>query len=309
MTTLISALSGIFNHPHPRTASIDGSSSLTEKTTRIRTNSDFSSKSIVPPAQKKTKQGQTEGLDNRAPNNNAQYINNIISEVTQKLGSIEEANENIDMIQPHNKVSRTSSNEKITGGGGANQKKAVSVKVQKIIANSTTVPNVFVKRVQYGNNRGRDANGLPYKDIAYKTLEIQGSGSFGLVLKAKTLHNGEIVALKKIIQNKKFKNRELHMLRLLDHPNIISLKYFFVEPIDNDESYLNLIFEFVPLSLYQRIRQVATTTSSVQPSHKLEFKCYMWQIFKALDYLHNEVNICHRDIKPQNILIDQRQVT
>ena len=33
-------------------------------------------------------------------------------------------------------------------------------------------------------------------------------------------------------------------------------------------------------------------------------KVYVWQLFRSLAFLEGN-NICHRDIKPQNILIDQ----
>jgi len=32
-------------------------------------------------------------------------------------------------------------------------------------------------------------------------------------------------------------------------------------------------------------------------------KVYSWQMFRSLAYIHSK-NICHRDIKPQNLLVD-----
>lgn len=37
----------------------------------------------------------------------------------------------------------------------------------------------------------------------------------------------------------------------------------------------------------------------------VEVKLYMYQVFRALTYLHAQ-GICHRDIKPQNILLDSK---
>ena len=36
--------------------------------------------------------------------------------------------------------------------------------------------------------------------------------------------DGESVAIKKVLQDKRFKNRELQIMRKLEHPNIVTLK-------------------------------------------------------------------------------------
>ena len=54
-----------------------------------------------------------------------------------------------------------------------------------------------------------------------------GNGSFGVVYQAKLCDTGEMVAIKKVLQDKRFKNRELQIMRRLDHCNIVSLLYFF----------------------------------------------------------------------------------
>jgi len=48
-----------------------------------------------------------------------------------------------------------------------------------------------------------------------------GRGCFGIVFKASMNDSGEIVAIKKVIEEKQFKNRELSILNNLNHPNII----------------------------------------------------------------------------------------
>ena len=58
-------------------------------------------------------------------------------------------------------------------------------------------------------------------------MQVIGNGSFGVVYQAKLCETGEMVAIKKVLQDKRFKNRELQIMRRLDHCNIVRLLYFF----------------------------------------------------------------------------------
>jgi glycogen synthase kinase 3 beta len=71
------------------------------------------------------------------------------------------------------------------------------------------------------------------------------------VLQAKCIETGETVAIKKVLQDKRYKNRELQIMRLLDHPNIVALKHCFFSTTDKDELYLNLVLEYVPETVYR----------------------------------------------------------
>ncbi|CCE64045.1 hypothetical protein TPHA_0G02090 [Tetrapisispora phaffii CBS 4417] len=137
--------------------------------------------------------------------------------------------------------------------------------------------------------------------ISYPTTEVIGHGSFGVVFTTTIIETNELVAIKKVLQDKRFKNRELEIMKLINHKNVINLKYFFYEKDSHNEIYLNLIIDYMPQSLYQRLRHFVHQRS---PMPRFEIKCYMYQIFKALNYLHNNINVCHRDIKPQNLLVN-----
>lgn len=75
-------------------------------------------------------------------------------------------------------------------------------------------------------------------------MQLVGSGSFGVVYLAELIETGEQIAIKKVLQDKRFKNRELQIMRKLNHKNVVQLKYFFYSEGQNkDELYLNLILE------------------------------------------------------------------
>ena len=73
-------------------------------------------------------------------------------------------------------------------------------------------------------------------------LQVIGNGSFGVVYQAKLVETGEMVAIKKVLQDKRFKNRELQIMRRLEHCNIVKLMYFFYTSGEKkDEIYLGRI--------------------------------------------------------------------
>ncbi|GHJ84291.1 hypothetical protein NliqN6_0693 [Naganishia liquefaciens] len=148
------------------------------------------------------------------------------------------------------------------------------------------------------------------RSISYTNCKVVGNGSFGVVFAAKMLSEKladgtsteeSEIAIKKVLQDKRFKNRELQIMRLVSHPNVVELKAFFYSNGEKkDEVYLNLVLEFVPETVYRASRHYAKL-KQVMPM--LQVKLYMYQLFRSLAYIHS-VGICHRDIKPQNLLLN-----
>jgi len=142
------------------------------------------------------------------------------------------------------------------------------------------------------------------KKIQYTNCKVIGNGSFGVVFAARLLNvpkEEEEIAIKKVLQDKRFKNRELQIMRLVGHPNVVELRSFFYSNGDKkDEVYLNLVLEFVPETVYRASRHYVKLK---QPMPILQVKLYMYQLLRSLAYIHS-VGICHRDIKPQNLLLN-----
>eukprot|EP00033_Pygsuia_biforma_P001190 GCRY01001352.1.p1 GENE.GCRY01001352.1~~GCRY01001352.1.p1 ORF type:complete len:360 (+),score=77.70 GCRY01001352.1:230-1309(+) len=136
----------------------------------------------------------------------------------------------------------------------------------------------------------------------YTPQKMVGNGSFGVVYLSENKESGEVVAIKKVLQDRKYKNRELEIMLMLSHPNVVAIKEYFYSKGDRhaDEIYLNVVMEFVPDSLhritrnYNRIRQQMPL---------FLVKLYSYQLFRGLAYCHT-IGVCHRDIKPQNVLVN-----
>lgn len=142
--------------------------------------------------------------------------------------------------------------------------------------------------------------------ISYSAEKVIGHGSFGVVFKAVVVQTGEVVAIKKVLQDKRFKNRELQIMRMLEHPNIVQLKHcFYANGENDDELYLNLVLEYVPETVYRISRNYKKKKQPVPP---LLIQLYIYQLGRALAHIH-ALGICHRDIKPQNLLVDPKTQT
>ncbi|CAL5326627.1 unnamed protein product [Camellia sinensis] len=73
-------------------------------------------------------------------------------------------------------------------------------------------------------------------------------------IQAKCLETGETMAMKKVLQDRRYKNHELQLMRLIDHPNVVSLKHCFFSTRSKDELFLNLVMEYVPKTMYSILK-------------------------------------------------------
>eukprot|EP00250_Pteridium_aquilinum_P011171 c19883_g1_i2 orf=1119-2843(+) len=134
----------------------------------------------------------------------------------------------------------------------------------------------------------------------YKIQEIIGKGSYGIVCSALDTYTGERVAIKRI--NDIFEHvsdatrilREVKLLRLLRHPDIVEIKHIMLPPSQRDFKDIFVVFELMESDLHQVIK----ANDDLTPEH---YQFFLYQLFRALKYIHT-ANVFHRDLKPKNIL-------
>jgi serine/threonine protein kinase len=133
----------------------------------------------------------------------------------------------------------------------------------------------------------------------YQKLEKIGEGTYGVVYKARDRNTGEVIALKKIRLEADDEGvpstaiREISLLKELPHPNIVHLK-----DVVHTETKLYLIFEYLDHDLKKHMEARGL------PLPPQLVKSYLYQMLSGLTFCHTH-RVLHRDLKPQNILIER----
>jgi cyclin-dependent kinase 7 len=144
------------------------------------------------------------------------------------------------------------------------------------------------------------------KHKRYKKIDFLGEGQFATVYKAEDVEaDHKIVAVKKI--KLKMSNslrdgidrtalREIKLLQEISHPNIIGLLDVF-----SHKGTISLVFDYMDMDLEIVIQD---TSLLLGPA---DIKAYVLMTMKGLEYLHSHW-ILHRDLKPNNLLLDKSGV-
>jgi glycogen synthase kinase 3 beta len=86
----------------------------------------------------------------------------------------------------------------------------------------------------------------------------------------------------------------------------VALKHaFFTNGEKPEEVFLNVVMEYLSDTVYRTMKYFTKLKQNFPP---VLVKMYTYQIARGLTYLH-ELGVCHRDIKPQNILVDAKTHT
>lgn len=133
----------------------------------------------------------------------------------------------------------------------------------------------------------------------YRKEEKLGEGTYGVVYKATERSTNRVVALKKMRLDGEDEGvpsvaiREISLLRELRHSNVVRLL-----DVLHCENKLYLVFEFLDQDLKRYMDSVS------EPMNKILVKSYLYQLLRGIAYCHSH-RVLHRDLKPQNLLIDR----
>jgi len=134
----------------------------------------------------------------------------------------------------------------------------------------------------------------------FKRLEKLGEGTYGVVYKARDVNTGDTLALKKIRLDAEDEGipstaiREISLLKQLQHPNIVRL----YDVILTDQK-LTLVFEFLDQDLKKYLDSFGDNGLDARTT-----KSFLQQLLCGICHCH-ENRVLHRDLKPQNLLINR----
>ncbi|PON68017.1 Serine/threonine protein kinase [Parasponia andersonii] len=145
---------------------------------------------------------------------------------------------------------------------------------------------------------------VPRRADSFEKLDKIGQGTYSNVYRARDLDQKKVVALKKVRfdnlepESVRFMAREIHILRRLDHPNVIKLEGLVTSRMSCN---LYLVFEYMEHDLAGLASHPGLKFTEAQ------VKCYMQQLLCGLDHCHSR-GVLHRDIKGSNLLIDNNGI-
>ena len=139
----------------------------------------------------------------------------------------------------------------------------------------------------------------PFEELesSFTFIDTIASGAFGTVVKAIEIKTGQEVAVKIIKKNSRLIDtshikEEINILKQLEHPNIVKF-YDYIET--NLKIYI--IMEYIKGGTLKRLIETKHSFSENEACIIIE------KLLSAIAYIHSK-NVCHRDVKPENIMMN-----
>eukprot|EP00427_Karlodinium_veneficum_P023077 CAMPEP_0169098590 /NCGR_PEP_ID=MMETSP1015-20121227/20121_1 /TAXON_ID=342587 /ORGANISM="Karlodinium micrum, Strain CCMP2283" /LENGTH=841 /DNA_ID=CAMNT_0009159447 /DNA_START=43 /DNA_END=2568 /DNA_ORIENTATION=+ len=138
---------------------------------------------------------------------------------------------------------------------------------------------------------------LARPQLTYTLGQSVGEGTFGTVFVAEAVDeasNKQKVAVKCVLPSDGREAREVAIMKRLQHPFIIRFLDAYPSTRDGKKA-IHIVMEFMPSNLHKQI--------DGRPLPLSDLRIYTFQLMRALAHLDG-LGISHRDLKPQNILVD-----
>ena len=148
--------------------------------------------------------------------------------------------------------------------------------------------------------KGNGKRMSPEDGPLYSPVRVLGHGAFGYVFEAIDKKTGEKVAIKRVRKAERKVSRECQILTMLkSKTKCVQMKDVFYTQDEQEKLTQNFVFEYVPDSLEDFIKSHRSQKKhmSIQT-----IKSLTQELLEGLAEVH-ELNICHRDLKPDNVLL------
>jgi serine/threonine protein kinase len=171
--------------------------------------------------------------------------------------------------------------------------------------NKTKEPSKVIKTELDEEHNQFDVNGTMFNlPKRYEVIEALGSGAYGTVVSANDTKKGKEmkVAIKKIERTfehhlyAKRTLREIKILRLLQHDNVINIKTIIKPKSLKEFNEIYVVFDLMETDLGSIIK----SDQELSIDH---VRFFMYQLLRGMKYIHS-AGILHRDLKPRNLLVN-----